>query len=250
MAARLTSVHDAPSEPADLRSTRGALRLGNGAPFHHISTLAVPLLIEPRLADPGRAPSATLLPDDARVLGGYAQGRLAAERLVAKGPGPWEIHRLGLLADPEMPRGLQLPEVVRGLAVLGAIPDSLDGSLAFDLTDLRAAAEAVVDRLLRPSPPHGEVHHHHGRRTTLDALCAAFAAAGRPLQRLPDEAWRGVARAHPEAAIAVGALRSRLPDAQAGDRPLDLFLGHDLPEGALPGPDVDALIGRWLSEGR
>lgn len=176
--------------------TRELLRLagqGRAKALHYASTLAVFVAAD---VGEGRFYEADGLEQSARVFGGYAQSKWAAEVLVreaAKGLGAVAVHRLGLLTgDSVSARGAAsdwLALTVRGLARLGAVPESYSAELAMDATPIDYAARAMVAIAAGQTGDGLVTTHLAGARVGLAELLRAMAAAGVALAPVPAETW-------------------------------------------------------------
>ena len=149
-----------------------------GRDVHHASTLSVLACASPR---PARAMEDGKLEVDVTVLGGYAQSKWAAERVLHDAR---TTVRFGLLTgDSSTGRGApscQLMSFVRGVAQLGVFPDvGLDG-LAVDVTPIDCAARAYVQLTERARDAADErvFHVANTRSLRLDDLLRALRAYG------------------------------------------------------------------------
>ena len=219
--------------PANVLGTLEALRFCRSAipkVFHYVSTLSV-------FVSTDRA-TGSFSADDALeatrwVRGGYAQSKWVAEQLVRSAPpaGPQAIYRLGLIT-PHSATGKgtatdQLGHLIRGLARLGAVPRGL-GALSFDVTPVDAAAQILVELLLRPGSGTQTFHIANHTSATLDMLVDALSQCGVPLRELDAADWQGLAaRAYSDSgtALAYLSLCRGLPGVQ--HRGLDLFQATD-----------------------
>lgn len=129
---------------------------------------------------------------EARVFGGYAQTKVAAEALVRRAAPESQVLRYGLLVGAGR-RHAWFDRTVRGLAALGAAPDPLPADLALDVTDVDWAARATAD-LVR-GPETGAFHLCAPRPTQVAALLDAVEAETGRLERLEPEAFRNRVRA-------------------------------------------------------
>lgn len=230
---------------------------GRAKTVHHMSTLAVWVASDAAVGAAARPAVITpddVLPDAARVFGGYAQSKVCAEHVARSAHGPHtpvHVHRLGLLtagADGEAAPADWLTRVLRGLYTLQAVPDPLRApDIAFDVTPVDAAAAAVVRAVLERAADHAKpvaptIHHiTTGHSATLADVRTAFSALGRPLQPLAWPAWRAhvedaVSTAPPHhradlhaAQLALARLAPDAPDAAEpplGRHPLDVWRLH------------------------
>lgn len=179
----------------NLDGTAEALRLAleAGASFHLASTLSV-FVSTDRAERPAREDDD--LSATREVYGGYAQSKVAAELLVRRAEGaiPITLHRLGLLtgdrATAAAPAHDWLSMLVRGLARLGVYPEDAAPALAFDVTPVDHAAEAMATLVLRARTDRALETFHlcAARPTSLAALVEAMRAEGARLEPAPREA--------------------------------------------------------------
>jgi nucleoside-diphosphate-sugar epimerase len=176
-------------------------RFCGDTPWHYISTLSV--FANTDLRD-GRHEEASNPAPDARVYGGYAQTKVAAEA-IARASGA-SIYRLGLLTGS---RSDQRARTLAAIETLGAVPAGfLDER--FDETPVAYAAAAIAALL---DQPRGTFHIAAARGTRLRDVI------GPDIVELPHAVWRERADAlagKTDVAMAIGAFSKR-PD-------LDLFL--------------------------
>ncbi|HBQ16974.1 MAG TPA: hypothetical protein DEF51_39520, partial [Myxococcales bacterium] len=161
-----------------------------GASFHCCSTLSV-------FVSTDRAERVAREDDDLRdvrrVYGGYAQSKVAAELVVryAEGAIPITQYRLGLLTgardDAAAPPHDWLGMLVRGLARVAAWPDDADPELAFDVTPVDHAADAMARLVTRADQGLAleTFHLAAARATRLTALIEAMRAEGVSLEPVP-----------------------------------------------------------------
>ncbi|HEU0034684.1 MAG TPA: AMP-binding protein [Kofleriaceae bacterium] len=200
-----------------------ALAAATGAAFHHVSTLSVVAATDRT----GRHEPSTSPDPGARVFGGYAQTKLAAEAIARRLPRA-TVLRLGLLTGPEARDG-QLAMTIRALAKLGCAPP--DAPLAFDVTPVDHAAEAIAALALDAEPIPGTVTHHiaAAQPVTWSVLVAAIAER-HVLERVDATTWATRARARlgdPDIAMAILALHRLHATPSARLAPFDLFLATD-----------------------
>ncbi|GAB5543048.1 MAG: hypothetical protein SangKO_028080 [Sandaracinaceae bacterium] len=176
----------------NVSGTAEALRLAceAGASFHCCSTLSV-------FVSTDRAERVAREDDDLRdvrrVYGGYAQSKVAAELVVryAEGAIPITQYRLGLLTgardDAAAPPHDWLGMLVRGLARVAAWPDDADPELAFDVTPVDHAADAMARLVTRADQGLAleTFHIAAARATRLTALIEAMRAEGVSLEPVP-----------------------------------------------------------------
>lgn len=222
--------------PVNVDGTRAIAELAAaaGARWHHVSTLSV--FASTDRAAGTHAPTSRPHPD-ARVHGGYAQTKVAAEAIARASA--TTIVRLGLLLDEARPHPTdQLTMVVRGLGKLGAVPGDVDPALRFDATPIARAARAVASHVSRA----GTFHVASARGLTARALFAAMPAS----ITVDNAAWAQLARTRlddPEIAMAYLALGRLHATDVARFAPFDLFLatGADF-GGAEPTVDIARLV--------
>ncbi len=133
---------------------------------------------------------------EARVYGGYAQSKVAAESLVRQAAphlAGVQILRYGLLTgDARTGNGSDggwLPRTIRGLAVLGAIPRDVDPALSFDMTPSSFAARVTARLVMRDTGSLSVFHVANTEPVTFSALCATLIAEGVRLDELSREAF-------------------------------------------------------------
>ena len=226
--ARIALSHDWDAHAAtNVDGTAWIARLAaeSGATWHHVSTLAVFVGTD---RPPGACARGDVPAPTARVFGGYAQTKIAAEA-IARACGA-RISRLGMLVGDAPRDGAQLTMIARGLAKLGAAPAG-DPALRFDVTPVAHAARAIVDA----------VQHIAGRSATLAQLA-------RELPTIASPAWAERARlrlADPDIAIAYLSLARLHGDLALRERAraFDLFLatGMDF-DAEVPDFDLAATL--------
>ncbi|MEJ7599262.1 MAG: AMP-binding protein [Kofleriaceae bacterium] len=186
--------------------------------WHHISTLSV--FVQTDRAE-GRHATTAVPSRDARVFGGYAQTKVAAEA-IARAHGASTILRLGLLVDDSSHTLDQLGMTLRGLAKLGQVPAGAS-ALRLDVTLIEHAAAATVALALHGAAP--AIHHIASAGVAFGELVRAVRVHAAPLEEVSPATFVETALARladPEIAMAYLAL-GRL---HGGDRmrPFDLFL--------------------------
>ncbi|WP_428263776.1 amino acid adenylation domain-containing protein [Haliangium sp.] len=238
--------------PHNLDGTAAVARLcldGAATALHAVSTLSVFVATD-------RAPGPVGEDDDigaaTAVYGGYAQSKWAAERVLARVPGA-ELaiahYRPGLITgDPErgaLPARDFLTMFTRGLAAVGAVPEAWLDRLAFDVTPVSYAAEAIAALSLSPVRA-GAVYHLAGREPVpLRGWIEAMRACGVALDLVDEDRFRdrllagaeglgvGAAPGSPgslesgralgRAAVLLGLCRGLAGPGRARHRGLDLF---------------------------
>jgi amino acid adenylation domain-containing protein/thioester reductase-like protein len=254
---------------ANVLGTKEVLRLqgtGRRKRLHHASTLSVFVASD---RNQGRVFEDDDLSATARVYGGYAQTKWAAEWLVratASACGPTSIYRLGLITgDSQTGRSAPRDFLVlflRGLARLGCVP-RLNFDLWLDVTPVDFAAAAIACLALGAAP--GTFHLANPRGLSLRAVVAALRGSGVGLDEVSPELFRSRLAAagplDPEPAAAVLALCRALPGGEApfnAFRTMDLFqatgveFDRTAAETALGGsglawpPPGDVLLARYL----
>jgi amino acid adenylation domain-containing protein/thioester reductase-like protein len=212
----------------NVKGTAHVLAFARGKRLHLASTLSVGACAEPQR---GRFMESDRLEAHARVFGGYAQSKWAAEHLAARaGEGEaWTTYRLGLLVGEERS---QLFSFVRGVARLGVLPRAaIDASerLRFDVTPADWAARALV--ALSHGPEGARVYHLCGPRpVSLAELLDAMRAAGVEIAPVPADEFCARALALPSGEVEATALLSLCRRALAtGSRHAmrDLFLATE-----------------------
>jgi len=174
---------------------------------------------------------------DARVFGGYAQSKVAAESLVRSAAAHLagvQIIRYGLLtgdaATGRAAPGAWLDRTIRGLSALGAVPRQTDPGLCFDVTPVDYAAAATARLVAVETGQLSTFHLANGRTVSFGALLGALRDEGVTLSVVSREAFMGLVaeRACDASGVDVGAAclalgRTLGPSAAARHRGLDLF---------------------------
>jgi thioester reductase-like protein len=182
--------------PANVEGTARVLALASASRrkrLTHASTLSV--FVSTDDAEGCFAEDRELRPD-ARVFGGYAQTKVAAEHLVrAAAPhlAGTQTIRFGLLtgesATGRMVEGGWLPRTIRGLSTLGVLPEVLDPDLSFDVTPVDYAA-AVTGRLVFRATDEDVVFHVAGEAAApLSLLRQAMDDEGVTLREVPSSTF-------------------------------------------------------------
>jgi thioester reductase-like protein/acyl-CoA synthetase (AMP-forming)/AMP-acid ligase II len=221
-----------------------------GIAWHHISTLSV--FVNTDRAT-GRHEERTRPVREARVFGGYAQTKVAAEA-IARAHGATSILRLGLLVGGERDANSQLAMTIRGLARLGAIPAGAE-MLRFDLSPVEQVAASIVERALAAEGANtaGAPAIHHladTRGATLGELVAAMRAHAVALDEVTPKRFAELASeriADPEIAIAYLAL-GRVHDTSERMRSFDLFLATGADFAVERGWQTDGELTRIVRE--
>lgn len=168
--------------PANLSGTAEVLRFCRAASarLHYASTLSV-------FAATDRCPTecteAQPLDVSARVSGGYAQSKWAAERLLelaaSETGSPSACYRFGLITGDSKsgyaPEDDWLTRVSRAFAELGVAPDA---ELAFDLTPVDYAARAWATLILRAPVQKFARYHVRNTEVSLSNWLSALRANG------------------------------------------------------------------------
>jgi thioester reductase-like protein len=178
--------------PANVEGTGRILELAmTGRPkrFTYASTLSVFVGTEDR---EGTFLETRWPNPDARVFGGYAQSKVAAESLVRRAAAhlsATQIIRYGLLTgDTETGRaapGAWLDRTIRGLSRLGVVPEDADPDLAFDVTPVDWAAAATVRLVTRDRGPLSVFHVAGERAVSFRVLRRALDREGVSLEDVP-----------------------------------------------------------------
>lgn len=183
-------------EAANVRSTHEAIRLATcGAPkaLHYTSTLSVFVASD---RPEGHHLETTHLDSIHALYGGYAQSKWAAERLLAQHPAlrpeqRW-IYRPGLITPDSVTGMASDAEIfgrfLRGLALMGQLPEHEDQELAIDLSPVDQVA-AIMSALILGAPAQ-TYHIANTRAARLSQCIDALTRAGITLQRCPAQAWR------------------------------------------------------------
>lgn len=168
----------------------------------------------------------------ARIYGGYAQTKFAAERLLLEMPEeacPVWHYRFGLLTGDTQsgaaPERDFLAMFGRGLAALGVMPEGFDDHLHVDITPVDYAARAMLH--LAQAAPAGIYHIANPAPLSLGQFAAAMTRAGRAPARIPFAAWQDMLKTRPmdtaESAAALGLCRALGEDGYRQHRIMDLF---------------------------
>lgn len=179
----------------NLKGTRHVLQLasqGRAKAVHYASTLSVFVADEPVA---GTFSETDPLERSGHMHGGYAQSKWAAELLIREQQQPGVrafIYRLGLLTgDSQTGRGPSqdwLTLTIRALAELGVVPRDRPKGLAFDVTPIDYAANAMVALALRSDSQSDDTVHLCGPEPVLfDQLLDAMRASGVALQEVDND---------------------------------------------------------------
>lgn len=193
--------------------------------FHLVSTLAVLLSAE---GCPDGIDERCSLASIGALDGAYPASKWAAESLL-QGAIELHVHRLGLLAGDRTGRppsaSGHFASFVRGIAVLGAVPEGAHTELRFDVTPVDTAARAVANLIRRDVGSRGAWHMSSRRGSSLADLVVAMRAEGVPVEIVPVERFVGLVRTAlaPDVARACMALAHRVLG-RSRRRDLDLFL--------------------------
>lgn len=130
------------------------LATGRRKVLHYASTLSVAACVDPA---PCQFEETSPLPEG-RILGAYAATKIEAEHLLQRGQAlghDVRIYRFGLLTGDSRTGAFaatcQLATFIRGLRLLGCVPEGEHAALRFDLTPVDQAALRMVAQADMPS---------------------------------------------------------------------------------------------------
>lgn len=182
--------------PPNVTGTRELLRLacaGRPKGFHHVSTTAFFSLVDHRALPEVIGEEGTL--DLARhCLGGYAQSKWVAEKLVAAASArglPTTIYRCGLIsghgATGVSHVGDILTRMIKGFVELKAAP-ALD--MSFDVGPVDFVSRAMVRLSLDPAMVGRAFHLIKPEPVELRQFVEGVRAFGHPVAEIPVEEWK------------------------------------------------------------